>query len=224
MPSGPLCIIAIAGPSCAGKGTLAAWLAERLPASILPVDAYYRPLDHLTLAQRAEVNFDEPSSIDHNLLSEHLSKLVRGQFIERPVYDFARHTRKAETVRLEPHGFLIIEGLFALYWESVRSLLSASIYVEAPNSTCLDRRVARDQRERGRTEESVRTQYEDTVRPMREMYVEPARQYAGLVLDGTAGIEVNGQHSLDYIRQCVNEQVRLKSKNISAAIGLGIAR
>lgn len=197
----PLQFIGIAGPSCAGKGTLAAWLARRLPASILPIDAYYRPLDHLSLEARAAVNFDEPASIDDGLLQHHLSRLLAGDAVDRPVYDFAHHTRKQETIRLEPNGFLIIEGLFSLYWESVRQLYHASIYIQAPNKTCLTRRVWRDGQERGRSEESVRTQYSNTVKPMRDLYVEPTRQYARLVLDGSADIEQNGARALEYVRE-----------------------
>jgi uridine kinase len=211
----PLHIIAIAGPSCAGKGTLAAWLAERLPASILPVDAYYRPLDHLSLEDRAQVNFDEPASIDDDLLREHLSALLAGQAVDHPVYDFARHTRKSESVRLEPHGFLIVEGLFSLYWDSIRPLFHAGIYIGAPDAICLRRRVYRDQRERGRTETSVRAQYEQTVQPMRSLFVEPTRHYAGLVLDGTRDIEWNGQRSLEYVWDEV-KKIRISSDNMIA--------
>ncbi|MFN7933706.1 MAG: (d)CMP kinase [Bryobacteraceae bacterium] len=197
--SSPLHIIAIAGPSCAGKGTLAAWLADRLQASILPIDAYYRPLDHLSLEERSHVNFDEPASIDNDLLFHHLSCLRAGQPVDHPIYDFARHTRKPESVRLEPHGYLIVEGLFSLYWDAIRPLYCAGIYIEASNPICLDRRVFRDQRERGRNEFSVRSQYHDTVEPMRCIYVEPTRQFAGLVLDGTRDIDSNGHLALQFV-------------------------
>lgn len=207
----PLHIVGIAGPSCAGKGTLAAWLADRLPASVLPIDAYYRPLDHLSLEERTHVNFDEPASIDDGLLLQQLTALLAGQAVDHPIYDFARHTRKAESVRLEPHGYLIVEGLFSLYWEPVRHLFHAGIYIEASNRVCLGRRVYRDQRERGRTEDSVRSQYEETVQPMRSLFVEPTRDFAGLVLDGTRDIEWNGQLSLAYVRESA-QKIRISSE------------
>lgn len=207
----PLHIVAIAGPSCAGKGTLAGWLAERLPASVLPIDAYYRPLDHLSVEERSHVNFDEPGSIDDGLLQEHLTTLLAGEAVDHPIYDFARHTRKQESVRLEPHGYLIVEGLFSLYWTPIRRLFHAGIYIEAPNTICLGRRVYRDQRERGRTETSVRSQYEETVQPMRSLFVEPTRDYAELVLDGTRDIEWNGKLSLEYVRAAA-QRIRLSSE------------
>jgi uridine kinase len=190
------CLIGIAGPSCAGKGTLANWLAERLPAGILPVDAYYRPLDGLSLEERAKVNFDEPHSIDDELLAEQLIALMEGKAIYHPEYDFSRHTRKPQTIRLEPLPYIILEGLFTLHWEAVRRLLTASVYITAPDQVCLPRRIHRDQEERGRSEQSVRDQYEDTVAPMRKQFIEPTARYADLILNGTDLIEVNGQKTL----------------------------
>jgi uridine kinase len=193
-------LIGIAGPSCAGKGTLCHWLAQRLPASVLPLDAYYFPLDHLSLEERSRKNFDDPSSLDEALLAAHLAALRGGSAVNRPVYDFTRHTRAAECVRLEPHGYLLIEGLFTLYWERVRGLLSASIFITAPDGVCLDRRLDRDQRERGRTAQSVVSQYQTTVSPMRSLFVDPTSRYADLVLDGTHPVEQNGPRALEYLR------------------------
>lgn len=202
-------LIGISGPSCAGKGTLTNWLAERLDAEVLPLDAYYRPLDHLSLEERARVNFDDPASLDETLLEAQLEALQRGETIEHPVYDFARHTRKPETVTLAPHRFVILEGLFTLHWEGVRNLLDARFYITAPDDVCLTRRVDRDQRERGRSEESVRKQYANTVEPMRHIYIEPSMQYADVILDGTERVEVNGRRVMDYLLANMSEDLTL---------------
>jgi uridine kinase len=177
-------IIAIAGPSCAGKTALAGGVAHELNCPVLLLDNYYRDLSALDPLERARVNFDEPSALDHQLLISQVESLSHGFAVERPIYDFATHTRKSYTERFIPSEFLIIEGLFALYWPELRELAHTKIFVEAPNPVCLGRRTVRDVAERGRTEESVMRQFRQTVQPMAELYVRPTSKYADLVLSG----------------------------------------
>lgn len=182
-------LIGIAGPSGAGKTTLAQRLARELQAPILSLDAYYRSLDALPPAERERVNFDHPSALDHALLIEQLTALAAGRTIQVPVYDFATHTRTGETVPLAAPGFAIVEGLFALYWEEVRAQLATRVFVEAGDAVCFTRRLERDTRERGRSVESVQLQYRETVRPMAERYVLPTRAFADVVVGGTEALE-----------------------------------
>jgi uridine kinase len=182
-------MIAIAGPSCAGKTETARAVAKVLNARIVAIDSYYVNLNHLTYEQRCKFNFDEPSSIDRHLLVEQLRSLAAGNAVETPVYDFTRHTRAAATERIEPAPFLIIEGLFVLYWDDVRNLCGTTVYVDAPDELCLERRKRRDICERGRTVESVLKQYDETVRPMAAKYVWPSKELAGLVVSGTDPLE-----------------------------------
>ena len=180
-------IVAIAGPSCSGKTALANCLLESLSepgAAHLPIDAYYRDLAGMAPAQRAQWDFDDPASLEKPLLLEHLAALSNGETIHRPVYDFASHARKSLSVLLAPAPFIILEGLYALYWREVRALLTLAVFIDLDNTACLARRILRDTHERHRTEESVRTQYARTVRPMYERHVEPTKHFAGLHLDG----------------------------------------
>jgi len=194
-------IIGVGGASCSGKTVLAEALVARLPdAVVLPVDAYYRDQAYLPLAERAAVNFDEPAAIDHELLIEHVRQLRLARPIEQPVYDFALHTRRADTKRVYPAAFVIVEGLLALYWPELRALYDAAVFVAAPDAECLARRTARDVRDRGRTAESVRAQYEATVRPMYDKWCRGTEQYADLVLDGCAEIDGLVEQVLEMLR------------------------
>lgn len=148
------------------------------------MDSYYRELSHLTVEERAKINFDEPASIDDALLREHLEALGRGEAVEVPHYDFATHTRVAGTQRIEAGAVVILEGLFTLWWEELRRLLPTKVYVDLEDETCFARRLARDVRERGRTPESVQWQYESTVRPMAERYILPTKRHADVVVRG----------------------------------------
>lgn len=180
-------MIGITGPSCAGKTVLARALAEALCSEgpvLLSMDSYYRDLAAIPLDTRREHNFDTPDAIDAALFEEQMRAIAKGDTIERPVYDFATHTRAPQPEPVAPGGVVIVEGLFALYWEAIRRLYRMKVFVDAPDPVCLARRIARDTRERGRTPESVRRQYEETVRPMAARHVHPARQHADVVLDG----------------------------------------
>lgn len=182
-------IIAIGGPSCAGKTELAKRLARSLSATILPMDAYYRDLAFLPLESRCKFNFDIPDSIDHTLLREHLTALAADRSFQRPVYDFTVHTRSSIWETVTPGPYLIIEGLFALHWDDLRPLLTTKVYVDAPDDVCLARRQVRDVLERGRTAESVHKQYVETLRPMADLYVRPTRRFADVVVSGQAPLE-----------------------------------
>lgn len=110
--------------------------------------------------------------------------MVNGCAFDEPVYSFAHHNRTKQTRRIEPSDFIIVEGLFVLYWPELRSLLDTKVFVRTDPEVCFERRLARDVAERGRTPESVRDQYERTVRPSAEWFVHPTMKYADLVVSG----------------------------------------
>lgn len=184
-------LIGVAGPSGAGKSELSRLIASRLPGpvSVVALDSYYRPLSHLTIEERSRCNFDQPDALDWELIRTDVDALRRARPIYEPVYLFDQHSRAKVTRRIDPAPFVILEGLFALYDEHVRSALGARIFVVAPDDICLSRRVARDTVERGRTVESVLRQYAETVRPMAERFVLPTREFADVVVSGTEPLE-----------------------------------
>jgi uridine kinase len=187
MPDRPR-IIGIAGPSCSGKTTLARALAQALRggATVVGLDAYYHDFSGVP---EPAIHVDVPDAIDSRLLIEQMLDLAAGRAIERPVYDYATHTRSAQRVRVEPAGHVVVEGLFALYWPALRALYDLAVFVDADHDTCLSRRVDRDVRERGRTRESVVEVYRNKVRPMYELHVAPTRARADIVVSGLDGVD-----------------------------------
>lgn len=205
MPSASTCksgakrkstLIAIAGPSGAGKTTLARALAQALPAptSILPLDAYYCDRSALPPAARARCNFDDPAALDEDLLCEHIRTLSEGRSIEMPIYDFASHSRQGQTQRVEAAEYIVVEGLFALYFAALLPLYCLRIFVDLADELCLQRRLVRDAAERGRSARDIRRQYDEQVRPMYMRYIHPTRQNAQYRIAGnsefTAQIQV----------------------------------
>ena len=193
-------LIGIAGPSCAGKSYLSTHLARHLNAAMLNLDSYYADLNHLSLAERAHFNFDAPESLDSPLLIEHVRQLSRGEAIEKPIYNFKNHSRTGQTERLAARPFIIIEGLFALYWEEIRAVQATKVFVDLGEEICLARRIERDTRERGRTRESVLEQFQTTVLPMAQRYVHPTRQFADVVLTGNGAIAAEMERVLSHIK------------------------
>ena len=185
-------LVGIAGPSGSGKTSLARALVEHFgpeATTLVPLDVYYRDLSDLEPELRRQRNFDSPESLDEKLMIRQLDGMARGRSVELPVYRFDTHTRAPRGTLVAPARAVIVEGLFALYWARIRDLLRLKVFVDIDDEVALSRRVERDVRERGRSPESVRTQYQQTVRPMYERHVLPTRDHADLVLDGARPIE-----------------------------------
>jgi uridine kinase len=176
--------IGIAGGSGSGKTTVAQAVVERLDGKVTLVqhDAYYRHQPHLSFEERTQVNYDHPSSLETELLVRHLETLRAGEGVERPVYDFALHLRSEETVWVEPGRVVIVEGILVLADHALRSELDLKIFVDTDPDVRLARRLERDIQERGRSVESVITQYFATVRPMHLEFVQPSMRYADLII------------------------------------------
>jgi uridine kinase len=180
---GPL-IIGVVGGSGSGKTTVArAILASAgVPAAFIDQDAYYKDLAHLTLDERRQVNFDHPDALDNDLLVEHLKELTAGRAIEKPTYDFAAHTRAAETVRIESAPIVLVDGILLFNEPRIRELLDIKVFVDVADDIRFIRRMLRDVAERGRTVEDVVRQYLATVRPMHIEFVEPSKRWADVII------------------------------------------
>jgi uridine kinase len=198
----PPVVLGIAGASGSGKTTLAFELARALGGIHFPIDHYYCDLSHLAFEERKRENFDDPRLIESSLLAEHVATLARGEAIERPVYDFSTYIRvPGETERISAGACPIVEGLFALYYPELLPLYQLRVYVDTPDEVCFRRRLKRDIEQRGRTEESVRRQYEETVRPCGLRYVRPSAKNADLTIDGTEALDWKVEQVLAAMRE-----------------------
>ncbi|MGB9790764.1 MAG: uridine kinase [Thermotoga caldifontis] len=178
-------LIGIGGGTGSGKTTVARRIVQSLGeerCAILPMDNYYKDMSHLPLEERRKMNYDHPDVIEHQLLVEHVRRLLQGETVRIPTYDFVTYTRKFETIEFAPKQVILIEGIFALYYEELRRLYELSIYVDAESDIRFIRRLMRDIKERGRTVESVVNQYLGTVKPMHDAYVEPTKRYADIIV------------------------------------------
>ncbi|MEF8774377.1 MAG: uridine kinase [Halobacteriales archaeon] len=190
----PSFVVGIAGGTGAGKTTIAEQITETVGEDVarFPLDNYYRDLSHLDVAEREEINYDHPSAFEWELVREHLGRLLEGQAIEMPRYDFSVHNRTDATVRVEPADVIVVEGIFALHDEAVVDMQDLRLYVETDADVRILRRIRRDVIDRGRDLEGVIEQYLSTVKPMHEQFVEPTRKHADLIIpEGANSVAVN---------------------------------
>ena len=177
-------VIGIAGGSGSGKTTLMNNIVARYGDNItvLSHDNYYKRHDELTYEERCLLNYDEPAALETDLMARQLEELRKGNAIDCPVYDFANHNRSDETIRIEPRKVIIVEGILIFENEELRNLMDIRIYVDTDADIRLCRRVKRDVNKRGRSLESVLTQYQQTVKPMHEKYMEPSKAHAHIIV------------------------------------------
>jgi uridine kinase len=192
-------LIGIAGGTGSGKTSVAnAILAEFSPSEVVLIqqDSYYKDLKHLHIDERATVNFDHPDAVDFNELGEDLQSIIAGEVTKIPIYNFNTHTRTHETLTIENHHIIVLEGILALFDEKIRNMMDIKLYVDTPDDIRIIRRIKRDINKRGRTFESVIEQYYNTVRPMHQQFVEPSKKYANIIIPEGAHNKV----AIDIIR------------------------
>ena len=178
-------VIGIAGGTGSGKTTVVNKIINSFPAgevAVMPQDSYYKDLSYLPLSERNKINFDEPDAIEWQLLVEHLKRLRNGEAIEMPTYSYLTCTRQEETVKVQPHDVVIVEGILVLTNAELREMLDVKVFVDADADDRLIRVIARDCVERGRTPEIVINRYQDVLKPMHCQYIEPCKRFADLIV------------------------------------------
>ena len=178
-------VIGVAGGSGSGKSSVSKRLLEHfsgLSVMLLQQDFYYKDQSHLAFEERLTTNYDHPLAFDQDLYLQHLMDLLEGKSIEKPVYDYAQHTRSHETIIEQPRDVIILEGILILEDERHRDLMDIKVYVDTDDDVRLARRIVRDINDRGRTVDSVVNQYLDVVKPMHHQFIEPTKRYADIIV------------------------------------------
>lgn len=178
-------VIGIAGGTGSGKTTVAHEILHRVGAdkiAVLSHDAYYRDQKELPIEERAKVNYDHPDSLETELLIDHIRQLKQWKPVQMPAYDFTTHSRRNETVLVEPQNVILVDGILIFVEPQLCALFDVKIFVDTDADIRFIRRLQRDIVERGRTQESVVEQYMRTVRPMHLEFVEPSKRNADVII------------------------------------------
>jgi uridine kinase len=180
------------------------------PAQIALVDhdAYYVDLADRSLEERAAFNFDHPAALETDLMVAQIDRLLAGEVVEKPTYDFSTHRRMVATERVEPRPVIVVEGILVLAEPALRERMDIKLYVDAADDLRLMRRIERDLNERGRTLEAVLEQYRRTVRPMHLEFVEPSRRHADVIIPRGGRNEVAIEMVLARIQSLLHEDAR----------------
>ena len=178
-------VIGVAGGTGSGKSTLVKSLQEAFKnddVATICHDFYYKAHPELSYEERTKLNYDHPAAFDTDMLVEHIRQLKEGKNVECPVYSFVEHNRTTETLPVAPSKVIIIDGILIFENEELRDMMDIKVYVDTDADLRLARRILRDVRERGRSMESVISQYTNTVKPMHEQFVEPSKRYADVII------------------------------------------
>ncbi|EJL22407.1 uridine kinase [Brevibacillus sp. BC25] len=178
-------LIGVAGGSGSGKTTVAKELYRQFQndsVTMIEQDSYYKDQSHLSPEERALTNYDHPFAFDNDLLLAHLQELMQGKAIQKPIYDFKEHNRKSEQIQVDPKDVIILEGMLILEDERIRDLMDIKVFVDTDADVRIVRRIVRDIEERGRSLDSVVSQYLNVVRPMHLQFIEPTKRYADVII------------------------------------------
>ena len=182
----PSYIVGISGGSGSGKTYIAEKLIDEYQkgiACLISQDSFYKDLSHLSFGERGRQNFDEPSSIDFELLIQVVYTLYKGKGVEIPIYDFSQHIRSSGFQIIKPNPVIILDGTLLFSHPKLIDLINLKVYIDTPDEVRLSRRIRRDVGERGRTFDSIMEQYSNSVRPMFDKHIAPSIKYADIVID-----------------------------------------
>ncbi len=202
-------LILVAGGSASGKSTVVQEILDKAGLDdvlIINHDDYYHDQGHMELEVRYKTNYDHPSSLDNELLYDHLVALLNGQAVDKPVYDFVMHTRSDKIERVTPKPIIIVEGILILENEKIRNLSNMNLFVELDDDTRFIRRMLRDMKERGRTLENIILQYDNTVKPMFHRHIKPTKRFADVIIPNDRKHDIAVDLIVTKIKQILGEK------------------
>lgn len=206
-------IIGVTGGSGSGKTSVSRAILNHFPKHaimMLEQDSYYKDQSNMPFEKRLETNYDHPFAFDTDLLISHLEKLLHYEAIDKPIYDYAAHTRSKEVYHQEPKEVIILEGILILEDKRLRDLMDIKVYVDTDDDIRIIRRIKRDIQERGRTLDSVIDQYLSVVKPMYHQFIEPTKRYADIIVPEGGENKV----AIDLIATKVASILRMRSLEI----------
>jgi uridine kinase len=181
-------VVCIAGGTGSGKTVLANALVSHLAPNetvLIQQDFYYKNRNKISSSKRKTFNYDHPDSLDIDLLIQHVKKLIHGDAIKAPIYNFAMHRRSNHKRKIHPAKIILLEGTLLLTGSKLRNLADIKIFIDVEDDIRFIRRLQRDVTERRRNTESVIQQYLATVKPMHTEFVEPSKRYADIIIHDT---------------------------------------
>ena len=207
----PVRLVLITGPSSSGKSTFCKRLSVQLlacglrPVSFSTDDYFVNRVDTPKLPN-GDYDFDNVEAVDHQLLGDHLSRLMKGETVEVPEYNFVTGKREFNGKRLRLSGdtVLIIEGIHALnplLTKGVNDALKYKVYISALTSISLDdhnwipvrdnrllRRIIRDYNKGAFTAQQTISQWKN-VCEAEEQWIFPYQETADVMFNSALNIE-----------------------------------
>ncbi|WP_192929783.1 uridine kinase [Alkaliphilus serpentinus] len=203
-------LIGITGGTGSGKSTVARAIFQSLSEKnilVIEQDSYYKDQSHLSFEERVKTNYDHPLAFDTPLMITHLRELLQNKPVNKPIYDFELHTRKRETQHIEPRDIIILEGIMILDDPVLRDMMDIKIFVDTDADVRIVRRIVRDIKARGRSLESVISQYLSTVRPAHLQFVEPTKRYADIIIPEGGNNQVAIDIMVTKIKSVIRDQL-----------------
>jgi len=207
----PVRLVLITGPSSSGKSTFCKRLSVQLlacglrPISFSTDDYFVNRVDTPKLPN-GDYDFDNVKTVDYKLLGEHLTRLMKGETVEVPEYNFVTGKREYNGKRLKLSGdtVLIIEGIHALnplLTKGVNDSLKYKIYISALTSISLDdhnwiptrdnrllRRIIRDYNKGAFTAQQTISQWKNVCQA-EEQWIFPFQETADVMFNSALNIE-----------------------------------